>query len=154
MTETARRPAGVRPRSVVFYDIPPDARFPLVSKLAAAAWEKGRCLIVRAAPEQAAALDEHLWVFREEAFVPHEIASDHAPLLDPEGRVVIVTRDVAPIAPDILVQLAPCDLAFARAFETVIDLVDASDDTRLNASRARFKAWSEAGHRPELKKTG
>ncbi|MBL8788836.1 MAG: DNA polymerase III subunit chi [Deltaproteobacteria bacterium] len=145
--------SGARPRSVIFYDIPADARFPLVSKLASAAWEKGRRLIVRAFPEQAPALDEHLWVFREEAFVPHEVALDAASLLDPEARIVIVTRDVAPIAADILVQLAPCELAFARGFETVIDLVDATDDLRLNASRARFKAWSDAGLRPELKKT-
>lgn len=152
MTDTATG-SGRRPRSVIFYDIPPDARFPLVSKLASAAWEKGRRLIVRAAPEQASALDEHLWVFREEAFVPHEVAHDAASLLDPEARIVIVTHDVAPIAADILLQLAPCELAFARAFETVIDLVDNSDGQRLDASRARFRAWSEAGHRPELKKT-
>jgi len=136
---------------VTFYDIAPEAHFPLVVKLSLAAWEKGKRMLVRCSPQDAAALDQHLWVFREESFVPHEVCDDPARLLDPEARVVMVTRDVRTIPADILLQLTPTDLAFARDFDTVIDLVDHSDPERLGASRVRYKAWTDAGLRPELK---
>jgi len=138
---------------VTFYDIAPEARFALVVKLALAAWDKSKRMLVRCSAADAAALDQHLWVFREESFVPHEVCDDPARLLDPEARVVLVTRDVRTIPADILLQLAPTDLAFARDFDTVIDIVDHSDPARLDASRARYKAWTDSGLRPELKKT-
>lgn len=139
---------------VMFYDIAPEARFALVVKASLGAWEKQKRMIVRCSPQEAAALDQHLWVFREESFVPHEVCDDPARLLDPEARVVLVTRDVRTIPADILLQLTPTDLAFARDFDTVIDLVDHSEPARLDESRARYKAWTDAGLRPELiKKT-
>ena len=137
---------------VTFYDIAPEARFQLVAKLASAAWDKGKRLLIRCDAREATALDQHLWVFREESFVPHEVCDDPEHLLDGEARVVIATRDARTIPADVLVQLAPCELAFAQAFDTVIDLVDHGDPGRLDASRARYKAWSESGLKPELKK--
>jgi len=138
---------------VTFYDIAPEARFALVVKLSLAAWDKSKRMLVRCSQQDAAALDQHLWVFREESFVPHEVCDDPARLLDAEARVVLVTRDVRTIQADILLQLTPTDLAFARDFDTVIDIVDHSDPGRLDASRSRYKAWNDAGLRPELKKT-
>jgi DNA polymerase-3 subunit chi len=137
---------------VTFYDIAPEGRFQLAAKLALAAWDKGKRLLLRCAPEDAVALDQHLWVFREESFLPHEVCDDPERLADPEARVVIVTRDVRPIEADILLQLAPTELAFAEGFDAVIDLVDHRDSQRLDQSRARYKAWVDRGLRPELKK--
>ncbi|MFO0744996.1 MAG: DNA polymerase III subunit chi [Myxococcota bacterium] len=137
---------------VTFYDIAPDQTFALAVKLAQAAWEKEKRLIIRChdAPH-AAALDEHLWVFREDAFLPHEVCDDPQAMKDPTGRIVLTTRDARPIAGDILLQLAPCELGFAGQFEVVIDLVDHSDQARLEASRARYRAWLDAGTKPDMK---
>jgi DNA polymerase III subunit chi len=137
---------------VTFYDIAPTLRFALAAKVASSANDKKLRLIVRCHPHEAAALDQHLWTFREESFVPHEVCDDPERLVDPEARVVITTRDARPIPADILLQLAPCEVDFARAFANVIDVVDHGDPARLDASRARYKTWSESGHRPELKK--
>jgi DNA polymerase-3 subunit chi len=136
---------------VTFYDIPPSDRRPLLEKLVRAAWDKRKRLLVRCHPEELADLDDHLWVFRDESFIPHEAFHD-GPLCDEEALIVLVARDARPIPADILVQLAPCDPVFARDFDTVIDLVDHAEPARLEASRARYRAWVEAGLRPELKK--
>ncbi len=138
---------------VTFYDIPHERRFALAAKLAASAWEKKKHLILRCHPDEAAALDQHLWTFREESFVPHEICDDATGLLDPEARVVITTRDVRPIPAEVLFQLAPAEIEFARAFDSVIDIVDHTDPERLLRSRERFKTWSDLDLRPEVKKT-
>ncbi|MCC6623495.1 MAG: DNA polymerase III subunit chi [Deltaproteobacteria bacterium] len=135
---------------VTFYDIAPDQVFALAAKLAQAAWDKDKRLIIRCADaHEAKALDDHLWTFRDESFVPHEVFG--GALRDPRARIVITTRDERPIEADILLQLAPAELAFATGFDTVIDLVDHADEARLAASRQRFRAWSEAGTRPDVK---
>jgi DNA polymerase-3 subunit chi len=140
-------------KRVTFYDIPNELRFGLVAKLAAAALNRDKRMLIRCHPQEAAAIDQHLWTYREESFFPHEIADDPQRLLDHEARVVITTRDARVIDADILLQLAPCDLVFARDFESVIDLVDHGDEARLAASRQRYKAWSEVGIKPDLKKS-
>jgi len=137
---------------VTFYDIAPELTFVLVAKLAQAAWDKDKKLLVRCWDRaHADALDEHLWTFKDESFVPHEVCDEAERLHDREARIVLVTRDSQPIAADILVQLAPCDLGFATGFDNVIDLVDHTDQARLEASRTRYRAWHNAGTKPELK---
>lgn len=142
---------------VTFYDIAAELHFALVAKLAHAAWEKGKRLVVRCRDEaDVHALDEHLWVFRDDAFLPHEMNDGAATLADPEARVILVARDVWPpglerTPGEILVQLAPADMAYAATFAIVIDLVDHSDEAHLEASRGRFKAWIERGLKPDKK---
>jgi len=138
---------------VVFYDILPEQRPGLAAKMALGAWDKKKVLVLKCAEDELAWLDEHLWTFREEVFLPHEAWRAGAPLLDPEARVVLVCDDECPRPGDILVQLAPAGLDFARQFDTVIDVVDHRDEARLTASRARYKAWADLGLRPDLKKT-
>ncbi|MCA9518231.1 MAG: DNA polymerase III subunit chi [Myxococcales bacterium] len=140
------------PPKVHFYDLPPDKQWGLVYKLADAAWRRETHVLIHCGDEgEARALDDFLWTFVEDAFVPHERLAGEG-LEDPDARVVIVAAEVAPIAQAVLIQLAPVSVAFAREFETVIDFVDHRDDARLAASRGRFKAWREAGVTPEFHK--
>ncbi len=136
---------------VTFYDIAPEQVLALVAKLAQAAWDKEKRLVIRCSdPHQAKAVDDHLWTFRDESFIPHEVV-DGGALRDPHARIVITTRDEQPIAGDILLQLAPTELGFAATFAHVIDLVDHADEARLAASRQRYRAWAESGGKPEVK---
>ncbi len=141
---------------VTFYDLPPQGRWPEVARLAEAAWRKEtRLLILCGDPAEARAFDDFLWTFREDAFVPHELApSGGAPLADPDARIVIVTEEATPIKASVLVQLSPGSMAFAESFRSVIDLVDHRDEARLAASRARYKAWVATGAKPDYRKLG
>ena len=131
---------------VNFYDVPPDGRWPLVTHMAEAAIQKQKRLLVHCGDiDEAKALDAYLWTFKDEAFLPHEIANRPEELRDSEAHIVIVTTEARPIEASILVQLTPTSEAFARGFETVIDIVDHRDEALLAASRARYRAWREAG---------
>jgi DNA polymerase-3 subunit chi len=138
---------------VVFYDIAPAERFQLAAKMAAAAWEKKKTLILRCHDDELDRLDTHLWTFRDESFLPHEVWRSGATLADEHARILLVSSDETPRPGHILLQLAPASLEFARTFDTVIDVVDHTDEPRLTASRARYKAWAEQGLKPELKKS-
>ncbi|PKN55857.1 MAG: hypothetical protein CVU56_19160 [Deltaproteobacteria bacterium HGW-Deltaproteobacteria-14] len=138
---------------VTFYDVPPEGRWPLVVHMAEAALRKGKQLLVHCAdPGEARALDAHLWTFRDEAFLPHEIANRAEELVDAEAQLVIVTAEARPIPATVLLQLTPASEAFARGFESVIDVVDHRDPALLAASRERYKVWRDSGVPLEFKK--
>ncbi|TNF36066.1 MAG: DNA polymerase III subunit chi [Deltaproteobacteria bacterium] len=138
---------------VTFYDVAPDGRWPTALRMVDGAARKGLPIIVHCAdPREAHAFDEHLWTFRDEAFLPHEIANSAEELRDAEARIVIVTAEARPIPATILVQLTPASDAYARTFDHVIDLVDHRDPGLLQASRERFRAWRDAGVTVEVLK--
>jgi DNA polymerase IIIc chi subunit len=140
---------------VTFYDLAPEARWPLVLHLAGAAWSKGRAMTIHCADLAGArALDEYLWVSPEDGFLPHEVAEPGAPLDDDQARVVLVTGDHTPLERQVLVQEAPASIDFAASFAQVVDLVDHTTPEALAASRARFRAWREREITPEVRKDG
>lgn len=138
---------------IVFYDIAPADRFQLAAKMASAAWEKKKTLILMCHEDELDRLDTHLWTWRDESFLPHEVWRPGQTLTDEHARILLVSSDEAPRPGHILLQLAPASHEFARTFDTVIDVVDHTDESRLAASRARYKLWTEQGQKPELKKT-
>ena len=97
-------------------------------------------LILARSREQADALDEKLWAFDADAFVPHQVVGDGdddavcAVLIVPPGlqtpdrRMVINLRD----------ECAP------GLFERVLEVVPADADERLG-SRERWKTYKQAG---------
>ena len=138
---------------VTFYDVPAEGRWPLVVRMAEAAMRKRKRFLVHCAdPAEARALDAYLWTFRDEAFLPHEIADGAEDLVDAEAQVVIVTREVRPIPATVLLQLTPASEAFARTFESVIEVLDHRDAALVAASRERYRVWRDSGVPLEFKK--
>lgn len=132
------------PLRVTFYDVPAEERWPTIFGLAEASLRKGMRMVIHCATDAAAEeLDEWLWTFRDDAFLPHERAVGSKPLKDDQAKVVLVSHPMNPHAATILVQDAPVPTEFAQTFETVIDLVDQRSDAALAASRQRYKDWRD-----------
>lgn len=112
----------------------------LVCELAKRAFESGqRALILARELEQAEALDEKLWEFDADAFVPHQIAGDDDDAITP---VLIVPPGVR--TPDRALVINLRDEAVSGAFERVLEVVP--DDEALRAgSRERWKSYKAAG---------
>jgi DNA polymerase-3 subunit chi len=112
----------------------------LVCELAKNAFESGqRTLIFARSPEQAEQLDEKLWDFDENAFVPHQIAGDEDDAITP---VLIVPPGVQ--TPDRALVINLRDEALGTSFERVLEVVP-DDETRRAGSRERWKAYRAAG---------
>ncbi len=89
--------------------------------------------------EQAEALDELLWEFDENAYIPHQLAGDDEDDLAP---VLIATPDMdVPLRP-LLVNLR--DAAVEGSFERVLEVVPADDAAR-EPLRERWKAYAARG---------
>lgn len=86
-------------------------------------------------------LDELLWTFRQDSFVPHEIVDGGG---SADAPVTIGCSSEAPQA-DLLINLGSGRPDFAAHFERIAEIVDGSTDGR-EAARQRFRDYREAGH--------
>ena len=110
-----------------------DALPELLGKLLA---RDGRALVIAPEEGRLAALNQHLWTFREDSFLPHGRAADP----QPEEQPVLLAG-----APDNLNQanmlfcLDGADPGDVSAFDRVVVMFEARDETALARARA---LWS------------
>ena len=117
----------------------------LVCELVKKAYAAGQpTLILARTPEQADALDEKLWEFDDDSFIPHQLAGDDD---DAITAVVIVPPGVATADRQLVVNLR--DECAPGLFERVLEVVPAEEEQRAG-SRGRWKTYQHAGF--EVKK--
>jgi DNA polymerase III subunit chi len=107
----------------------------LVEKSLARGW---RVVVQAASEERIEALDAHLWIFRDDSFLPHgtwrEAEAAEQPVLltvhdgNPNGAAVRFLLDGAPVPAD------------AGDYERIVLLIDGNDPDAVAAARER---WSE-----------
>ncbi|MGJ3262640.1 MAG: DNA polymerase III subunit chi [Salinarimonas sp.] len=113
----------------------------LVVKARGAGW---RVAIRTTGEERRDALDDLLWTFEDESFLPH------VPETDPqagEETVVIQAGEADLNAPDaiLLVDGAPLPADLGR-YQRVILIFDGGDDEAVAEARVRWKTVTAAGH--------
>jgi DNA polymerase-3 subunit chi len=122
------------------------ARLRLACRLAEKAWSQSQNVLMLAAnAEDARALDDLLWTFRDRSFVPHEI---YSPGQTPRSTVLISDGTALPAAADVLINL--CDRVpedFTR-FARIVEPVD-GDPARRQAGRERYRFYRERGLAPD-----
>lgn len=115
----------------------------LVCVLAQKAFESDTpTLILVEAMADAEALDELLWSWADDAYIPHQVAGDDD---DADCPILIVPAEIDTPARPLMVNLrarAAPDGA-ARVIELIPD-----DETEKNAARARWTAYKRRGHEP------
>ena len=125
---------------ILFYHLqhqPPERVLPtLLEKSIERGW---RVVVQAASEERVAALDAHLWTFRDDSFLPHGTARE------PDAReqpIVLTLEDDNPNGATVRFLLdgagVPSD---AAAYQRIVLLFDGEDPDALAAARAR---WSEA----------
>ena len=89
--------------------------------------------------DQAEALDELLWAFDDDAYIPHQIAGDDEDDLAP---VLIATPDMDVALRPLVLNLR--DAAVEGTFERVLEVVPADDSAR-EPLRERWKQYKARG---------
>jgi len=112
----------------------------LVCELAKRAFDSSQpALILARSIDQAEQLDEKLWEFDADAFVPHQIAGDDDDAITP---VLIVSPETSTADRPLVINLRE-DCA-PGLFERVLEVVPADENERLG-SRNRWKTYKAAG---------
>ena len=112
----------------------------LVCELAKRAFASEQpALILARSQDQAEVLDEKLWEFDENAFIPHQLAGDED---DAITAILIVPPGVATADRPLVINLR--DECAPGLFERVLEVVPAEEAQRLG-SRERWKTYKAAG---------
>lgn len=119
----------------------------LVAKIAQKAFEtQASCVILATDEAQAMALDEKLWSYIDDAFLPHQIAGQED---DDECPVLIVVPGFTCPIRDVTINLRSVSpTQFGIRLLEIIPL----DEAEKNIARARFKAFVNAGLKPTFEK--
>jgi len=96
-------------------------------------------LILARSTEQAEALDEKLWEFDDDSFIPHQLAGDDD---DSITAVVIASPGVATADRPLVVNLR--DECAPGSFERVLEVV-AADPAEREGSRVRWSEYKRRG---------
>lgn len=117
-----------------------DALPPLLEKSLDRGW---RVSVHLSSEERCAALDAHLWTFREESFLPHGSAqAAHA-----ERQPVLLT--LAPEAANgatVRFVVDGADVPALEGVERLVMMFDGHDQSQLDAARAQWKTLKAGGH--------
>ncbi|MEO5339113.1 MAG: DNA polymerase III subunit chi [Magnetococcus sp. MYC-9] len=142
MARTHQEPCTVR-----FYQL---ARLPLEKALvgiADKAWQRGlRLCLLAGDAQQAQRLDDLLWIYANQQFLPHGLWNGP----DPELQPLLISLE-----PDernqatLLLLAAPRLVAEPRRFDLIIDFVPGQEPVAVAASRERYRHYRALGCRME-----
>ncbi|MDF1720221.1 MAG: DNA polymerase III subunit chi [Minwuia sp.] len=106
--------------------------------------ERGLKAVVRAATEErVATLNELLWTYRKDAFLPHGSAEDG----NGEQQPIWLTRGTDnPAGARVLLLVDGVAAADLDEFDRCLDLFDGRDDDAVAGARDRWRAARGAGH--------
>ena len=125
-----------------------DARLLHAARLAEKAWlDDDRVALYCDDADTARALDDTLWSFRPDAFLPH----DHIRTSDqqPETRVTVLECEPTPAEWGTLIVVASGLPATADGF-TRLALIASNDDDSLERARNQYRQLRELGIKPQV----
>lgn len=134
---------------VLFYHLERAALEDVLPGLLEKTRERGwKALVRTGSDERAAALDAHLWSYREESFLPH--ARDRDPHAG-EQPILLTSSDANLNAAEVLFLVDGAEAkdwsgAAVTAVTRVVLIFDGRDPTALDAAREQWKQAKACGH--------
>lgn len=120
---------------------PEQAAGPLLAKCLEKGW---RVLAVSAHPQRRQALNEALWTYDEQSFLPHGHTGDDG--IDPSRQPILISGEVANLnGAEALFLLDGVEQPPSIAFARCMVMFDGADEPARAIARAQFKAAKDAG---------
>ncbi len=91
---------------------------------------------------QARELDDLLWTFNDDSFVPHAVCRS-GESADPATPVCVGWDPAVAIRPDLVLNMAGCAPDSLQRFARIAEIIDA-DEERKRLGRDRFKTYRDA----------
>ena len=106
--------------------------------------ERGWKAVVKSGgTERLEALDQYLWTYKREAFLPHGTSKDGFEAMQP---VYLTTGDDNPNGAEVLFLVDGAGLAAELDYERLVYLFDGADEDMLEIARADWKMLGAAGY--------
>lgn len=132
--------------SIDFYVLDENSRqdkYFISCRIAEKAWKNGNRIMIQTSSEtEAKHLDQLMWTFRDQSFVPHALL----PVADQKTTPVIIGWGTeAGGENDVLINLGNEIPAFFSSFQRVIEIVDTDPEHRA-ISRDHFRFYRDRGY--------
>ena len=102
-----------------------------------------RAVVMAGSVERVAALDTALWTYEQLSFLPHGSARDGEAELQP---IWLTTEDENPNGSRVLVLTDGAASEHVGDYTRCLDMFDGRDPDAVQAARARWKLFKDAGH--------
>ena len=124
-----------------------DKRYATICRLVEKAWRHNNHVYIHTeSKRQAEVLDDLLWTFRAESFVPHCRMEQNAELLGKVPRQVLLGHDFEPDASfDVMINLDESVPHFFSRFPRVLEIVNQQDEIR-KKGRQRYSYYRNRGY--------
>ena len=103
-----------------------------------------RAMVLTGSAERAEALNDRLWTYSREGFLPHGTAKDGNASEQP---IFLGEREENPNQATVLLLVDGGATEFLAGFERCLDLFDGNDETAVAAARQRWTMAKAAGHK-------
>ena len=105
--------------------------------------QRGWRAVVRVGSEERLkALDDHLWSFSDDSFLPHAVEGDGRP----EDQPILLTRsDIRPNGAEVAFAVDGCGLPESVGWSRAVLMFDGADPEALDRARAAWRAVQAAG---------
>ena len=131
---------------IEFYVLPdqmPQERLRTACQLALKGWRQGMSVFIRGSDlAQCELLDQLLWQFRTDTFVPHNLYAEA-----PEAPVVIGMDEAPAQTNGLLLNLAQDISPQLNQFQRVIEIINQQAEL-LEAGRENFRSYRQRGYDP------
>lgn len=106
--------------------------------------ERGwRAVVMAGSQQRVEALNQHLWTYRKDSFLPHGSVSEGEADRQP---VWLTERDENPNGASVLFLTDGAESGAVDGYVRVCELFDGNDAQAVDAARRRWKRYKEAGH--------
>ncbi|TAN62326.1 MAG: DNA polymerase III subunit chi [Magnetospirillum sp.] len=102
-----------------------------------------RAVVLAGSPERVEALNDRLWTYEPDSWLPHGSARDGDAAAQP---IWLTDTDENPNGATILVMCDGARSGSVAGFARCLDLFDGNDDEAVQAARDRWKLWKAEGH--------
>ncbi len=129
-----------------FYILPTNTlseRYLFACKLIEKAYRNGQfCYVYTDSLQQSQQLDDQLWTFRENSFIPHQIYQDSTP--DYEKTILIGTKAAPEQWQKLIFNLSSKYPDNLEKTERVLEILDKNEELK-HAGRHRFRQYTQNG---------
>lgn len=130
---------------VLFYHLQQQPLEKVLPTLLAKSLERGwRAVVQAGTQDRVASLDELLWTYDEDSFLPHGTSAEE----DAADNPVILTTEIDNLN-EAAIRFLVDGVAFpgdATAYQRIVVMFDGNDDVSLAAARDQWKQVKAAGH--------
>ena len=108
------------------------------------AWQSGKRVKIRVPDKkEATRLNDVLWTFQPDAFLPHGLSGDKNAARQP---VLLSVEDDNANDAQILILTHGCTVNDVSAYSMVCEMLDGRVESQIKDARARWKIYKEAGY--------